>query len=90
MDKAYEIIVKGKVQGVGFRYFVKQKADILGVNGWVKNNYDGTVEIFAEGKEKNIEMLINYCEQGNSHSRVVNVYKQEVPSIEIKNFKIKN
>ncbi len=41
--------VEGRVQGVGFRYFVAQKAEEYGVKGWVRNRWDGTVEIEAEG-----------------------------------------
>lgn len=88
MDKAFEIIVKGRVQGVGYRYFVKQKADILGLNGWVKNKYDGTVEILVEGEQTKIEIFIDFCERGNSFSHIENLYTQEVPLVKINSFKI--
>ena len=86
---AKKIIVTGKVQGVGFRYFVKKKAEEIGVAGWVKNTEDGAVEIFAEAEGFKINLLVNYCEKGPSNSRVESVAVQEVTSCENKIFKIK-
>jgi acylphosphatase len=42
-------IVEGRVQGVGFRYFVLEVAELLGIYGWVRNRWDDTVEVLAEG-----------------------------------------
>jgi acylphosphatase len=58
--KAVYIIVSGLVQGVGFRYFVVRKARELGLNGFVKNRYEGDVEIVAEG---NLGMLNQFIEE---------------------------
>jgi len=69
-------IVKGKVQGVGFRYFTKQIADQLGVKGWVKNNPDGTVEVLAEGDEKTLKEFLEYLKNGPPLSNVVEVEYQ--------------
>lgn len=55
-----KITFYGKVQGVGFRYFTSKFAKKLQLNGWVKNNDDGTVTLVAQGEEKNIEALVNY------------------------------
>lgn len=55
-----KITFYGKVQGVGFRYFTSKFAKKLQLNGWVKNNDDGTVTVVAQGEEKNIEALVNY------------------------------
>ena len=51
------VIVRGRVQGVGFRWFVGQAARELGVAGWVRNRPDGTVEIAAEGDDRSIGTL---------------------------------
>jgi acylphosphatase len=51
-------IVKGRVQGVGFRAYVIQTADLLRLNGWVRNCWDGNVEVVAEGEKDILERLI--------------------------------
>ncbi len=63
-------IVRGDVQGVGFRYFVQRKAKQLGVTGWVRNNDDGTVEVVAEGGREELEQLKRALEDGPSLARV--------------------
>lgn len=57
-------ILSGRVQGVGFRFMAKQKADELGVKGWVQNNDDGTVELEAEGNEAQLERFMEALENG--------------------------
>ncbi len=52
------IIVNGIVQGVGFRWFVVRTAESLGVTGWTRNRYDGSVEIEAEGTKSSLEALL--------------------------------
>lgn len=52
------IIFYGRVQGVGFRYYSVYKARALGLTGWVRNLYDGTVEMEVQGKESEIDQLI--------------------------------
>jgi acylphosphatase len=52
-------IVEGRVQGVGFRYFVKENADRLHLNGWVRNLYNGNVELTAEGSREALERLLS-------------------------------
>lgn len=52
-------IFKGRVQGVGFRFTTYQKALQLGLTGWVRNLYDGTVEACFQGEEAKIERLVN-------------------------------
>lgn len=53
------ILVSGRVQGVGFRYATKQTADDLGLEGWVKNNPDGTVQIHVTGNDNKIQEFIS-------------------------------
>jgi tRNA pseudouridine55 synthase len=62
--------VYGIVQGVGFRYFVYKNAKDLNVLGYVKNLEDGTVEVLAQGKEKDLQKLIEYLEKGPKLSKV--------------------
>ena len=56
------IIFYGRVQGVGFRYYAVQKANQLGLTGWVKNLYDGSVEMEVEGEEPLIDELIIFLQ----------------------------
>ncbi len=65
--------VYGKVQGVNFRYFVSEIARRLNVTGWVRNRFNGTVEIIAEGKRKDLDTLIQYLHQGSRSSDVTKV-----------------
>ena len=58
------VLVRGRVQGVGFRWFVRQRASSLGLAGWVKNRADGTVEVAAEGSSDAVERLRQILERG--------------------------
>lgn len=66
-------MVRGDVQGVGFRYFVQRRAGQLGLRGWVRNNDDGTVEVVAEGSRPGLEQLKRSLEQGPATARVTAV-----------------
>lgn len=57
-------IVEGRVQGVGFRYFVLENALELGVAGWVRNRWDETVEVTAEGERAALEKLLEILHRG--------------------------
>jgi acylphosphatase len=57
-------LVEGRVQGVGFRYFVLDTAETLGVTGWVRNRWDETVEVTAEGSRARLEQLLLALERG--------------------------
>jgi len=91
MEEKYQrahIFVKGFVQGVSFRAFVKRCADEIKISGWVKNLFNGNVEIVAEGEEHKIFMLIDKIKQGPIGSEVHNVeIRWEKPQDE-KGFKI--
>jgi len=64
METGVHIVVKGMVQGVGFRYFVRDRASRLGLNGIVQNKYDGSVTIDVEGDRSLIEELIKDVKTG--------------------------
>ena len=63
-------VIRGDVQGVGFRYFVLRKAHQLGLRGWVRNNDDGTVELVAEGARQDLEQLKRAVGEGPRMARV--------------------
>ncbi len=56
--------VEGRVQGVGFRYFVLENANRLGSTGWVRNRRDGSVEVLAEGPRADLETLLAALQRG--------------------------
>ena len=86
----YEISISGKVQGVGFRYFVQQKANEMGIKGWVKNTFDGGVLVFAQGIETELKTFIDFLYVGPPASRVdrITVNKIQVSGV-FDNFSIK-
>jgi len=70
--------VRGRVQGVGFRWFVEREAQTLGIAGWVRNRSDGTVEVLAQGTREQLFSLRSKLQQGPRASRVDDV--EEVQS----------
>lgn len=66
----YEIKITGRVQGVGFRYFVHQKANKMGIKGWVKNTIDQSVLVLAQGNETDLKTFIDFLRIGPTLSRV--------------------
>jgi acylphosphatase len=67
------LVIQGRVQGVGFRYFVLRQADTLRLAGWVRNLADGDVELEAEGDRASLEALVEAARRGPSSARVTNV-----------------
>ena len=72
------IIITGKVQGVGFRYWLQKAALQRNVTGWVRNKISGEVEALLIGKNEEINSLINLCEIGPLSS--------EVTKVQVKNY----
>jgi len=70
---ARRYLVRGRVQGVGFRWFVEREAHILGIVGWVRNNHDGTVEVLAQGTRDQLAGLHSRLREGPRAARVDNV-----------------
>jgi acylphosphatase len=86
---AKHILVKGKVQGVFFRKYVRQKANDLDITGWVKNTEQGNVEIFAQANKDAIEKLIAWCWQGPPKANVEDIeIKDAAMDKSINNFSI--
>ena len=67
------VIVRGKVQGVGFRDYTRMQAEALKLDGWVRNRRDGTVEALLSGEQAVIERMLIALRVGPPHSAVVNV-----------------
>ena len=78
MRIARRFVVSGLVQGVGFRYFAQDAARREGLHGYVTNQDDGTVEVWAEGEAEALERFERKLRQGSSRSRVEHVMIDEV------------
>jgi acylphosphatase len=65
--------ISGQVQGVFFRDSTRQKAEELGLAGWVKNTPEGQVEALFEGPSERIREMVSWCEEGPRHASVENV-----------------
>ncbi len=67
------VFVKGKVQGVLFRYTTRNEANMRGVKGWVRNMSDGRVEAVFEGEKEKVDEMIEYCHYGPPAAKVSSV-----------------
>jgi acylphosphatase len=89
MFETRRFLVTGRVQGVGFRWFVEREARAIGVAGWVRNNLDGTVEVLASGTRQQLSALRSKLRQGPRAARVDNVDESEARPVEdLKTFRI--
>lgn len=68
--KTIRVLIYGRVQGVGFRFFVRRCAQQMNVGGWVRNRGDGSVEIQATGSDEEISIFVARIDQGPETSRV--------------------
>ncbi len=75
-------MVKGRVQGVGFRWFVQREAAEIGLRGWVRNTEDGAVEIVAAGEPEDLAELKETLRKGSRGSRVDAVVEHELAESE--------
>jgi len=75
--KHLNISVKGRVQGVGFRYSALRMARSYDIRGFVRNEPDGSVYMEAEGSEFNLELFLEWCRRGPGHGRIDEVTQTE-------------
>ena len=71
-------VVEGRVQGVGFRWFVRQEARRLGVAGWVRNLADGSVELTVAGESTAVRRLIDHVRVGPDSAHVTGVRTEDI------------
>jgi acylphosphatase len=84
------LYVRGRVQGVSFRYYTRQQAFIKGVSGWVRNLWDGRVEVVIQGDEASVMGVIAWCKHGPSSARVDDVWMEwETPQEDCVGFVIR-
>jgi len=90
MKSRAHIYITGRVQGVFYRSFVRAKAQLLGLKGWVKNTMDGCVEIVFEGETEDINSAIEDCRRGPPHAQITDMRVEwEKPHGEFNDFEIK-
>jgi acylphosphatase len=77
--KSLKIKIYGRVQGVGFRYSAIQAATRIGVSGWVRNEWDGTVLVYCDGESLLVDRFVSWCRKGPSLSHVISVDINDVP-----------
>jgi acylphosphatase len=73
MKRGLHVMVRGEVQGVGFRYFAQREAERRGLVGWVRNLRDGEVEAYADGEEEAVKEWLSLLYRGPSTARVKEV-----------------
>jgi acylphosphatase len=76
---AKHYLVRGDVQGVGYRYFTKGVAERLGVKGFVRNLYSGEVEVHAEADEVTLALFRTELERGPRMARVTEIVEKDLP-----------
>lgn len=83
------MVVSGHVQGVSFRYYTEQRARSLGLDGWVRNLPDGSVEIVAEGDTERLLQLAQWARKGPPAARVSDVQMEYLPAAnDVRGFRI--
>ena len=90
--KRIRFFVSGKVQGICYRYYSANKAQELGLKGFVRNIPNGKVEVVVEGPEEQVEVFMNYCKNNPGYSRVERIEVMEEKEVEkplFSDFKIK-
>jgi acylphosphatase len=86
----YHLIIKGKVQGVGYRMSAYDTAIDLGINGWVRNLHDGSVEVLAESNKNILNKFISWAQKGPAYADVSEVKIEELAATgEFQHFNIR-
>ena len=87
--KAVDIVDSGLVQGVFFRVRLRERAEQLGVHGWVRNDDDGSLVAHLEGPQDSVDALVAWCEEGPPVARVSRVTVTAAPEAGARTFEIR-
>jgi acylphosphatase len=82
-DAIRHVTIRGRVQGVGFRYWTRRAATARGLTGWVRNRRDGSVEAVFAGDEQAVADMIKLCRRGPEPARVATVDEQPAGADEL-------
>ena len=89
MTRAVDVTVTGRVQGVSFRYYTVEQAEQHGVNGWVRNEPDGSVALHAEGPDEAVDALVEWCRTGPALAKVRHVAVREATETGATSFEVR-
>ena len=78
--KTYKVLLSGRVQGVGFRYFTESVASKYGINGYIGNTIDKKVEIVAQGEDEELKQFFEEIKKGPAFSIITDVKTEELES----------
>jgi acylphosphatase len=78
--RTVRVVIEGRVQGVGYRYWVERTAGTLALSGWVRNRRDGSVEAVFSGASDAVEEMIRLCHAGPQAAAVTSVLVAEEPA----------
>jgi len=78
-QKRLSLTITGRVQGVGYRFFAEEAAEALGVVGWVKNGWDGSVEIEAQADQPTLALFCDRLREGPPLAYVADIEQREIP-----------
>lgn len=88
--KQVRVVISGTVQGVSFRYFICEQAELLHITGWVRNTKDGNVEALFQGEEASVAKMVKRCLKGPTMAEIKNVTIEEADGPIYRDFVIKN
>jgi len=83
-----DLVIEGRVQGVGYRYTAKMKAESLGIRGSVQNLRDGSVFVTAQGEKEAMENFVKWCYKGPPGALVWNIEKVQGKTEEFSEFRV--
>jgi acylphosphatase len=83
---AVRLVIRGRVQGVGYRWWARGLARRLKLSGWVRNRSDGAVELLAAGSPAAVEHLVEACRQGPNSAEVASVERFEADGADLDGF----
>jgi len=83
--KRIHLIISGRVQGVGFRYFCLEQAERLGITGHAQNRSDGSVEVEAQGTEEKLEQFATAVSIGPRQARITNIEREDGMALSTEN-----
>ena len=80
------LVIRGRVQGVGYRWWARGQARRLKLGGWVRNRLDGSVELLATGPPAALDRLVQACHRGPAAAEVISVERLETEDLDLETF----